>query len=89
MAHSIAIYFTLDGAEPPPVVQAWIDARSLTMVVVRSPDDLMARTLRGRPRLVIFDGLGGSKSSVFESCTRLKRDSYTGIVPAVTLTHRG
>jgi diguanylate cyclase (GGDEF)-like protein len=86
VAHSIAIYFTLDGAEPPPVVQAWIDARSLTMVVVRSPDDLMARALRGRPRLVIFDGLGGSKGSAFESCTRLKRDSYTGIVPAVTLT---
>ncbi len=92
VAHSIAIFFTLDGAQPPPVVKAWIDARALAMVVVRSPDDLMARTLRGRPRLVIFSALGPggqaatASASIFESCARLKRDSYTGIVPAVALT---
>jgi diguanylate cyclase (GGDEF)-like protein len=112
VAHSIAIFFTLDGATPPPVVRAWIDARSLTMVVVCSADDLMARTLRGRPRLVIFDALGATGAAAggavgwaaggvagtvapapatkfagtYESCVRLKRDSYTGIVPAVALT---
>jgi diguanylate cyclase (GGDEF)-like protein len=86
VAHSIAIFFTLDGSEPPAVVRAWSDARSLTMVVVSSADDLMARALRGRPRLVVFDAQGPAGAAALEACTRLKRDSYTGIVPAVALT---
>lgn len=86
MAHSIAIFITLDGAQPPSVVQAWTDARSLTTVVVRSADELMARALRGRPRVVIFDARGTARAGALDSCIRLKRDSYTGIVPAVALT---
>ena len=89
MAHSIAIFFTLDGVEPPAVVRSWIESRSLTMAVVRSADDLMARALRGRPRIVIFDALRVERGLVLESCTRLKRDSYTGIVPAVAMTVGG
>lgn len=67
------------------MVRAWLVARSLTVIEVRSPDELMASALRGRPRVVIFDARGTARLSVMDACTRLKRDSYTGIVPAVSL----
>lgn len=44
----------------------------------------MAHALRGRPRLVVFDGRDGDRA--YEALARLKRDSYTGIVPAVVLS---
>jgi diguanylate cyclase (GGDEF)-like protein len=46
----------------------------------------MARALRGRPRVVIFDARGSDRAAVLAACTRMKRDSYTGIIPAVVLT---
>lgn len=89
MAHSTAILFTLDGAELPAVVRAWLDSRSLTVVEVRAADELMARALRGRPRMVIFDARSGGRGDVLDACARLKRDSYTGIVPAVAMIAAG
>jgi diguanylate cyclase (GGDEF)-like protein len=89
VAHSTAIFFTLDRAEPPAAVRAWLDARSLTVVAVESADDLMARALRGRPRLVIFDARGANREPILVACARMKRDSYTGIIPAVALTADG
>ena len=85
VAHSTAILYSSDGAELPAVVRAWLDARSLAVVQVRAADELMARALRGRPRVVIFDARGSGHASVLETCARLKRDSYTGIVPSVAL----
>jgi len=86
VAHSTAILFTLDRAGLPATVRAWLDARALAAVVVQSADDLMARALRGRPRVVVFDARGPDRQTVLAACTRLKRDSYTGIIPAVALT---
>ena len=48
--------------------------------------ELMARALRGRPRVVIFDVRSGDRAAVLAACTRMKRDLYTGIIPAVLLT---
>jgi diguanylate cyclase (GGDEF)-like protein len=86
VVHSSAIIFTLDGAELPPTVRAWLDRRPLVTVEVRSADDLMARALRGRPRAVIFDARGRHHAAVLEACARLKRDSFTGIIPTIALT---
>jgi diguanylate cyclase (GGDEF)-like protein len=86
VAHSSAIVFTLDGAELPATVRAWLERRSLVTVEVRSADELMARALRGRPRAVIFDARGPSQAAVLEACSRLKRDSYTGIIPTIALS---
>jgi diguanylate cyclase (GGDEF)-like protein len=86
VAHSTAILFTLDRADPPALVRSWLDARSLAAVTAESADDLMARALRGRPRVVIFDARGPSRTAVLAACARLKRDSYTGVIPAVALT---
>ena len=87
MAHSSAIIFTLDGAELPPTVRAWLDQRALVTVEVRSADDLLARALRGRPRAVIFDARSTHHAAaVLEACARLKRDSYTGIIPTIAIS---
>jgi diguanylate cyclase (GGDEF)-like protein len=86
VADSTAIVFTLDGAELPATVRAWLNGRALATVEVNSADDLMARTLRGRPRAVLFDARGPSHAAVLDALTRLKRDSYTGIIPALALS---
>lgn len=86
VAHSTAIIFTHDRAGPPATVVAWLEARSLAAVVLDSADELMARALRGRPRVVIFDARGDDRAAALAACRRMKRDSYTGIIPAVALT---
>ena len=48
----------------------------------------MSLTLRGRPRLVVFDGRKNAAACI-EACKRLKKDSYTGVVPAVMLVAEG
>ncbi len=47
----------------------------------------MAIALRSRPQLVIFDARSVAES--LQACTRLKTDSYTGVVPAVVLCGGG
>jgi GGDEF domain-containing protein len=49
---------------------------------IASADELMAIAMRSRPRLVIFDGRTRGKESL-AACGRLKKDSYSGVVPAV------
>ena len=61
---------------------AWLASRGLAIAAVTHPDDLMARALRGRPRLVVFDARRDA-SAVEAACARLKSDSFTGIVPAL------
>ena len=48
----------------------------------------MSITLRGRPRIVIFDGRTATADSL-DACSRMKRDSYTGVVPAVLVAPEG
>jgi diguanylate cyclase (GGDEF)-like protein len=42
------------------------------------------QALRSRPRLVVFDGRS-DLDTVIDACQQLKRDPYTGIVPAIVL----
>ena len=79
--------FSPDGAPIPATVSAWLDARGITADVVQNVDDLMARVLRGRPRLVVFDARANLDACSIV-CTRMKRDSYTGIVPALFVCAR-
>ncbi|HEV7994211.1 MAG TPA: diguanylate cyclase [Gemmatimonadaceae bacterium] len=80
-----AILFSPDDAAPPPALLEWLAGQADVVVRVRRVDDLMAMTLRGRPRVVAFDAR--TMPEVVEGiCARLKRDSYTGVVPAVMLT---
>lgn len=84
MAQPPAIFYTTDERALPPAVRAWIESRSYPLVNVSDPDVLMGFALRGRPRLVILDGVS-SFDHASAACERLKADSFTGVIPAVML----
>ena len=88
MAQPIAIFYSPDGERAPGALRDWADAQGVGVVDVRTSDELMAIALRSRPRIVIFDARGRADAAL-AACRRLKADSYTGIVPAVTLTTSG
>jgi GGDEF domain-containing protein len=77
-----AMVFSSGGTAPPEAISSWLASRGLSVVAVKDADDMMARALRGRPRLVVFDARVDA-ASVEAACSRLKSDSFTGIVPAV------
>jgi GGDEF domain-containing protein len=80
-----AILFAPDDAAPPPALAEWLGRQADVQVRIREIDELMAMSLRGRPRVVAFDARH-DRALVEQACARLKRDSYTGVVPAVMLT---
>jgi PleD family two-component response regulator len=84
VAHSPAIFYASDERTLPPAVRSWLEARSYPVLVVNQPDELMGMTLRGRPRMVIFDALS-SLDHAGDACRRLKADSFTGVIPSVIL----
>jgi PleD family two-component response regulator len=86
VAQSPAILFASDERALPPAVRSWLEARSYPLLVVNDADDLMAITLRGRPRMVIFDAVS-SLDRAAEACRRLKSDSFTGVIPSLMLVH--
>ena len=76
--------FSPSGAPPPEALTAWLDARGIAAEVIRDSDDLMARTLRGRPRVIVFDARTNVEACN-AACARMKGDSFTGIVPVLFL----
>lgn len=79
-----AILFAPDDAPPPAVPIDWLARQADSVVHITNSDDLMALSLRGRPRVVLFDART-SPAIAFAVCRRLKRDSYTAVVPAAVL----
>jgi GGDEF domain-containing protein len=79
-----AILYQPDGAKLPSDVDGWLGERAGAVISVATADELMAIALRGRPRLAIFDARVAADDTL-AACARLKRDSYTGVVPAVVL----
>jgi PleD family two-component response regulator len=84
VAQSPAIFYASDERALPTVVRSWLEARSYPVLVVNHPDELMGIALRGRPRMVIFDGVS-SLDRASDACRRLKADSFTGVIPSVVL----
>jgi GGDEF domain-containing protein len=80
------ILFSSGDAPLPGKLRSWLDRQSA--LTVSSADELMAMALRGRPRLVVFDSRSSDRNAL-GACTRLKKDSYTGIVPALVLSADG
>jgi diguanylate cyclase (GGDEF)-like protein len=83
-----AILFSPDDATPPTALTEWLARQADVVVTVRQIDDLMAMSLRGRPRVVAFDART-TPSVVYDACRRLKRDSYTGVVPVLIFSGDG
>jgi len=79
-----AIRFSPDGASLPAHVSAWIAEQEASVVTLSSGDELMSIGLRARPRFVVFDARNEAES-VLAALHRVKKDSYTGVVPCVVL----
>ena len=80
-----AILFSPDDAPSPPALTEWLAAQADAVLAISDIDVLMGISLRGRPRVVVFDARTGPEA-VYAACRRLKRDSYTGVVPTVILS---
>jgi GGDEF domain-containing protein len=65
-------------------VLTWLEAERIPVRSAGNTDELMAMALRTRPRLIVVDLRDGARA--LEALTRLKVDSYTGIVPTCVLT---
>ncbi len=81
------IVFVPDRSALPPVFEAWLGRQVSLVLRVSGADELMAIASRSRPRLVVFDARSVAES--LQACTRLKTDSYTGVVPALVLCGDG
>jgi GGDEF domain-containing protein len=88
MSAPATILFTASADELPASLIAWVEQQRSPRVIVSSGDELMAIALRGRPRLVVFDARMKTEAAL-AACGRLKRDSYTGVVPAFVLAGAG
>jgi diguanylate cyclase (GGDEF)-like protein len=66
----------------------WLCARDLQVIHCDCVDDLMGYALRGHPAAVIFDARVDPES-VLAACRRLKRDTYTAVIPAAVLVAEG
>jgi diguanylate cyclase (GGDEF)-like protein len=76
--------FSPGGAPALDLLSAWLSARGIGVETVRDQEELMARALRGRPRLVVFDARADFDACRV-ACARLKSDSFTGIIPVLFL----
>lgn len=81
-AKPIIVVYSSSGRDLPPAVDGWLSGLALAVVRVRTADELMALTLRGRPRVAAFDARD-SAELVGQACHRMKADSFSGIVPSV------
>ena len=77
-----AILFSPDDAPSPAVLTEWLARQADVVLRVRDTNELMAISLRGRPRVVAFDART-CPDVVHDACRRLKNDSYTGVIPTV------
>lgn len=88
MAQPYAIIFSADERPLPPTVERWLAARAISVVSVRSSQEMMSLALRGRPALAVFDARADMCAPLL-ACRLLKRDSFTGVIPACVLATEG
>jgi diguanylate cyclase (GGDEF)-like protein len=85
VAKTNAIVYLPGGGQLPEALRTWLAGLGVPIVSVEDGEELMALSLRGRPRVVAFDARQ-EKEPVLEALRRLKGDSYTGVVPCVVVT---
>lgn len=69
-------------------IDSWLSDSGLATSVVTSVDELLARCLRGRPRVVIVDARA-DVSIAEHACLRIKADSYSAVVPTIVVCRAG
>ena len=85
MVKTNALVFSPEDGQLPDALRRWLSALGVPVVTIGTGDELMALSLRGRPRVVAFDARE-RKADAFTALRRLKGDSYTGVVPCVVVT---
>jgi diguanylate cyclase (GGDEF)-like protein len=88
VATTNAILFSPGDPPPPPAVARWLGTLGCPLLTVRDVRTLMGIALRGRPRVVVFDARHDG-DTVLSALRSLKRDSYSGVVPALVLAASG
>ena len=75
------------GQPAPAWLATWSGTAGLQVQEMRDAGEVQATALRTRPRAIILDARGPEvwQTAVLMTCRRLKRDSYTAIVPVVML----
>jgi diguanylate cyclase (GGDEF)-like protein len=75
------------GQAVPSWLSSWLVASSATVHQIADHGAVLASALRTRPRAIVLDARGdaGWQDETIATCRRLKRDSYTAIVPVVTI----
>jgi GGDEF domain-containing protein len=71
-----------------PAVEDWLSSNGAEREYLDSVDDLLARCLRGRPRVVIIDA-SADIARAESACQRIKHDSYSAVVPTVAISRTG
>ncbi|MEO7361831.1 MAG: diguanylate cyclase [Gemmatimonadaceae bacterium] len=82
----------LDSRESlPDWFAQWCENEGLDAQHVSNGAELQGLVFRSRPRLIFVDGRGdvAAIENALEICARLKRDSFSGIVPLATLVPSG
>lgn len=69
----------------PENVASWLAGQELQVETLRAAEQLMAVSLRGRPRVVVVDARRCPQEAL-RACQRMKADSYTGVVPCLLLS---
>ncbi len=85
MPQTSAILFAPDGQPLPELVRSWLEAHRIPVLHAATADDMMAAALRSRPRVVLIDARNHPVAAL-KGCSRLKADSFTGIVPVAVCT---
>jgi diguanylate cyclase (GGDEF)-like protein len=81
-----AVLLTMSQQRPTWLV-TWFSAAGLAVHEISDQGAVLASALRTRPRAIVLDARGGEawQQEALGACQRLKRDSYTAIVPVVML----
>jgi len=79
------LVFSLNEQSLPIVVEGWLLGLGLPVVPVKTSDEMLSLSLRGRPRVAVFD-CRKDPGPALEASRRLKADSYTAVVPTVMVT---
>ncbi len=80
-----SVVFLTQGQAVPSWLAAWLQSCGVDVQSIADEGAVLASALRARPRAIVLDARGDDAWQVeaLATCRRLKRDSYTGIVPVV------
>jgi len=73
-----------DGAPLPAWLDSWLAATADVVLSCADSESVVAWALRARPRAIVLDGRCAT-TDTYALCERLKRDTWTAIVPIVLI----